>query len=88
MIIAMVAETITMVIETTTTGIETVTMEIETVTMEIETVTMEIEAVTMESKDNTKITNHIEVVISKDMIITVAMETKKGIIVINRTDDI
>jgi hypothetical protein len=95
MIIAMVTETITMVIETTTMGIETVTMEIETVTMEIETVTMEIEtvtmeieAVTMETKDNIKITNHIEVVINKDMIITIAMESKEGIIVINRTDDI
>ena len=81
MIIAMVTETITMVIETTTMGIETVTMEIETVTMEIE-------AVTMETKDNIKITNHIEVVINKDMIITIAMESKEGIIIINRTDDI
>jgi hypothetical protein len=42
----------------------------------------------METKDNIKITNHIEVVINKDMINTIAMETKEGIIVINRTDDI
>lgn len=88
MIIVMATETITMAIETITTGIETVTMGIETITMEIETVTMEIEAITMEIRDNIKITNHIEVVINKDMIITVAMETKEGIIVVNRTNDI